>query len=69
MKMPGVGWLQGRIVKQDEEYMFSLTAYFLPTSAISYIYWYSFFFVHKYIFDEMYNNILNSDCKKKKHKK
>jgi len=64
MKMPGVGWLQGKIVKQDEEYIFSLTAYFLPTSTASYIYWYSFFFTHKYIFDEMYDNILNSECKK-----
>jgi len=65
MKMPGVGWLQGRIVKQDDEYIFSLTAYFLPTNSVSYIYWYSFFFVHKYIFDEMYNNLLNSECEKK----
>jgi nucleoside-diphosphate-sugar epimerase len=67
MKMPGVGWLQGRIVKQDDEYIFALTAYFLPTSKVSFIYWYSFFFIHKYIFDEMCNNILNSECEKMKH--
>jgi len=68
MKMPGVGWLQGRIVKQNGEYIFSLTAYFLPDNTMSYIYWYSFFFVHKYIFDEMYNNILNNECEKNHNK-
>jgi len=65
MKMPGIGWLQGEIIKLNENnYRFSLTAYFLPTSIYSYIYWYFFFFVHKYIFNEMYKNILNKDCKK-----
>jgi uncharacterized protein YbjT (DUF2867 family) len=65
MKMPGVGWLQGEIKKIDEEhYNFSLTAYFLPTSVYSYVYWYFFFFIHKYIFDEMYKNITEKDCKK-----
>jgi nucleoside-diphosphate-sugar epimerase len=64
MKMPGVGWLQGEIKKTDKEYYnFSLTAYFLPTSVYSYIYWYFFFFIHKYIFDEMYKNIVGKDCK------
>jgi len=65
MKMPGVGWLQGKITKENDKYVFALTAYFLPTSSVSYVYWYSFFFVHKYIFDEMYNNILNCECEKK----
>jgi len=65
MKMPGVGWLQGEIIKlNDINYRFSLTAYFLPTSIFSYLYWYFFFFVHKYIFDEMYKNLLNKECKK-----
>jgi len=66
MKMPGVGWLQGHIIKDtEEEYIFTLTAYFLPKNSISYIYWYSFFFIHKYIFDEMYNNILSNNCREK----
>jgi len=63
MKMPGVGWLQGHIEKKDDKYIFTLTAYFLPTNKFSLPYWYSFFFVHKYIFNKMYNNILNNECK------
>jgi len=61
MLSPGNSWLQFTITasKERNTAILTLKAYFEPFGISGYLYWYSFFFVHKYIFKEMVNNITN----------
>jgi len=60
MKTPGKAWLQFKIVKNNEiknSNLLYLRAYFEPHGILGYIYWYSLYIVHKFIFKTMINNI------------
>lgn len=51
MKLPGKGWLQFEARPLGEEScMLRMTAYFEPRGFLGYIYWYSLYPVHTYIF-------------------
>ncbi|NOQ31060.1 MAG: DUF2867 domain-containing protein [Helicobacteraceae bacterium] len=58
LKSPGDSWLQFVIIKVEDKWKFTLRAYFNPKGYLGYAYWYSLFFVHKYIFDTMIDNIM-----------
>jgi uncharacterized protein YbjT (DUF2867 family) len=64
MKSPGNAWLEFTISKTDEGNIFVLRAYFEPSGMWGYAYWYSLYFVHKYMFTEMINNIYKEAMKK-----
>lgn len=59
MKLPGRGWLQF-VVEPAEDGGSNLvqTAYFAPKGLFGFIYWYSLFFLHKFIFDGMIDRIV-----------
>ena len=61
MKSPGHAWLQFSIKtsKDKQDAVLSLKAYFEPIGIFGYIYWYSLYFIHKYIFRTMVNNIID----------
>jgi len=64
MKTPGKAWLQFKIVKiNKKESLFYLIAYFEPKNIYSYLYWYSLYIVHKFIFRTMINNIIKNSSK------
>jgi uncharacterized protein YbjT (DUF2867 family) len=61
MKTPGFAWLQFKIVPNIENpktSIFYLRAYFEPKGIWGYLYWYSLYVIHKFIFRTMINNIL-----------
>lgn len=60
MITPGDAWLQFTIntSKQKDNAVFTLRAYFEPSGIGGYLYWYSLYFIHKYIFKEMVKNII-----------
>lgn len=61
MKTPGLAWLQFKIVPNIENpktSIFYLRAYFEPKGIWGYLYWYSLYIIHKFIFRTMINNIL-----------
>ena len=60
MKLPGRGWLQFEIQPDDTGDRLQLiqTAYFAPQGLFGYIYWYSIFFIHKFIFDGLVDRIV-----------
>ena len=62
MKVPGEAWLQFRIFRNKEEdnHIFLIRAFFAPHDIFGYIYWYSLFFIHKFIFDKMVINIIKN---------
>lgn len=62
MKSPGDAWLQFSITtsKDKTSAVLTLKAYFEPSGVWGYIYWYSLYFIHKYIFKEMVQNIINT---------
>lgn len=63
MITPGNAWLQFIIQPVQEEEgkaRLTLTAYFEPSGIGGYLYWYSLYFIHKYIFRTMVENILLS---------
>ncbi len=66
MKTPGNAWLQFAVKRSPEnhEAIFNLRAYFEPSGIWGYIYWYSLYFIHKYIFKEMTRNIVNEARKR-----
>lgn len=60
MITPGNAWLQFVIKysESDNKAIFSLRAYFEPSGVWGYIYWYSLYFIHKFIFKEMSKNMI-----------
>ena len=59
LKSPGSSWLQFAIVKDASgQWKFLLRAYFKPDGISGYLYWYSLWFIHKYIFTVMIDNIV-----------
>ncbi|WP_345971345.1 SDR family oxidoreductase [Sulfurimonas sp. HSL1-6] len=63
MLTPGNAWLQFILQPVQEEEgkaRLTLTAYFEPNGIGGYLYWYSLYFIHKYIFKTMVENILLS---------
>ncbi|MBA3025825.1 MAG: SDR family oxidoreductase [Sulfurimonas sp.] len=64
LKSPGSSWLQFALQKSNEnEWKFHLRAYFRPKGIKGYLYWYSLWIVHKYIFSAMINNIIKEALK------
>lgn len=57
MKTPGEAWLQFSIVKNR----FYLRAFFEPNGILGYLYWYSLYPIHKFIFKIMVKNIMLKD--------
>ncbi len=67
LKSPGNSWLQFALIKDEQDlkgWKFMLRAYFEPFGLGGYLYWYSLFFVHKYIFTKMIDTILQHSLKK-----
>jgi len=57
MKTPGEAWLQFSIVNKK----FYLRAFFEPSGIWGYLYWYSLYPIHKFIFKQMARNIVKKD--------
>ena len=57
MKTPGEAWLQFSIIDKD----FYLRAFFEPSGIFGYLYWYSLYPIHKFIFKMMVKNIIKKD--------
>lgn len=53
MKVPGGAWLEFRSEPQNGGTLLSLAAYFAPRGLTGFLYWYSLFVIHKFIFDGM----------------
>jgi hypothetical protein len=53
MKVPGKAWLQFQSLPggEDKKTMLVVTAYFAPYGLGGFLYWYSMFPFHKFIFD------------------
>ncbi len=66
MLTPGSAWLQFVVKRSqaDHEALFNLRAYFEPSGVWGYVYWYSLYFIHKFIFKEMTRNIVKEARKK-----
>lgn len=60
MKTPGTAWLQFVIQssKNKKEATLTLSAYFEPKGIGGYLYWYSLYFIHKFIFKYMVQDII-----------
>ncbi len=59
MKLPGRGWLQFNVETTDtHESIVTQTAYFAPHGLLGYLYWYSLFILHKFIFDGMLDRVV-----------
>ncbi len=60
MLTPGNAWLQFVVKRssEDHEAIFNLRAYFEPSGIWGYLYWYSLYFIHKFIFKAMTRNII-----------
>jgi len=65
MKTPGNAWLQFTISKNDIGNILVLRAYFEPSGILGYVYWYSLYFVHKYIFRHMINTLYKKAMEEK----
>lgn len=63
IKSPGDSWLQFALFEDEEGWKFTVRAYFNPSGFFGYVYWYSLYFVHKYIFDIMIDNIIRESKK------
>jgi len=57
MKTPGEAWLQFSIINNK----FYLRAFFEPDGIFGYLYWYSLYPIHKFIFKIMVKNIIKKD--------
>ncbi|HHD72616.1 MAG TPA: SDR family oxidoreductase [Epsilonproteobacteria bacterium] len=68
MLSPGNAWLQFVVKRSptDHESLFNLRAYFEPSGIWGYVYWYSLYFIHKFIFKEMAENIVK-EARRQKH--
>ncbi len=59
MKMPGKGWLQFEVETDDKgQTRLIQTAYFAPKGLFGYLYWYSIYILHKFIFDGMIDRVV-----------
>jgi uncharacterized protein YbjT (DUF2867 family) len=59
IKSPGDSWLQFALIEErPDKWRFTLRAYFHPSGVFGYFYWYALYFVHKFIFDTMIDNII-----------
>lgn len=61
LRSPGNSWLQFALVRDESDpkvWKFMIHAYFEPSGIAGYLYWYSLFFIHKYIFTAMIDNII-----------
>ncbi|MEA3498516.1 MAG: DUF2867 domain-containing protein [Campylobacterota bacterium] len=65
MVTPGNSWLEFTITKRDDGNYLILRAYFEPSGMWGYAYWYSLYFVHKYMFTKMINTIYLKALNKK----
>lgn len=63
MKTPGTGWLEFTITKREDGNFLVLRAYFQPSGILGYVYWYSLYFIHKYIFTKMINTLYEDAMK------
>jgi uncharacterized protein YbjT (DUF2867 family) len=69
MVTPGNAWLQFSLKKSKNnpnEAVFDLSAFFEPFGIWGYIYWYSLYFIHKFIFKDMVKNSLQEARKRGK---
>ena len=58
MKTPGKAWLKFESIPQaDSKTLLTLDAYFAPKGVAGFLYWYSLFPIHKFIFDGMVRNL------------
>ncbi len=58
MKTPGRAWLEFQSIPQpDGKTLFKLVAYFAARGLGGFLYWYSLFPIHKFIFDGMLRNL------------
>ena len=57
MKTPGKAWLEFTITKREDGNFLVLRAYFEPSGMLGYAYWYSLYFIHKYMFTKMINTL------------
>ena len=57
MKTPGNAWLEFTITKREDGNFLVLRAYFEPSGMWGYAYWYSLYFIHKYVFTKMINTL------------
>lgn len=58
MKVPGKAWLQFSIRKDNKgKTILNQTAFFEPLGLFGVIYWYSIYFIHKYVFGGMIRDI------------
>lgn len=66
MLTPGNAWLQFVLKRSEgtDKAVFNLRASFEPSGVWGYIYWYSLYFIHKFIFKKMVKNILKESRKK-----
>ena len=63
LKSPGDSWLQFALIQDESDqkrWRFILRAYFRPSGVAGYLYWYSLFFIHKYIFTAMIDKIIKN---------
>lgn len=66
LKSPGDSWLQFILLPEEDDatrWRFVLRAYFEPSGIFGYLYWYSLFFIHKYIFTAMIEKIIDNASK------
>ena len=57
MRTPGKAWLEFTITKREDGNYLVLRAYFEPDGIFGYAYWYSLYFIHKYMFTKMINTL------------
>jgi len=58
MKTPGRAWLKFESLPQKNgKTLLTLEAYFAPRGLAGFLYWYSLFPIHKFIFDGMVRNL------------
>lgn len=58
MKVPGKAWLRFEILTEDQGVRLIQTALFQPHGFTGFIYWYSLYPVHKFIFSDLINAIV-----------
>jgi hypothetical protein len=59
MMLPGRGWLRFEIEPQEDgTSQLTQTAYYAPIGLLGFLYWHSLFFVHKFIFDGMIDQLV-----------
>ncbi|MEA1919592.1 MAG: DUF2867 domain-containing protein [Campylobacterota bacterium] len=66
LRSPGDSWLRFALNPDEKgQWYFSIRADFQPSGIFGYLYWYSLFFIHKYIFRTMIDSILEKSHKNK----